>query len=154
MGNSVSPKKEYESYQKGNNNQSYNKDFQTQSNSNTSTDKDNDTKNIGKDTKIVFGTPSKGGYAEKFHFYPASYTPKDTDEEKAFETWKTIEPENPDSFGYYRYCIVEKQVPYDVIDPLVREIQSNPNIRHKGKFFVSKIEEYLVSEDFGGGELF
>jgi hypothetical protein len=108
---------------------------------------DSDSKYSYIDRKIAVGISSKEGLFPRAPLDPRSFEVKTEDEEKAIETWKTIEPNNLNSFGFYYYAIVRKRVPHDVIDELILEIKSEPYIESPGKYFVTQIKKYLADFD-------
>lgn len=111
----------------------------------SSIDSDSKYKDIDRDIEV--GTSSKEGLFPKATLDPRNFEVKTEDDEKAIATWKAIEPNNSNSFGFYYYAIVRKKVPHDVIDELVLEIKSKSYLENPGRYFVTQIKKYLADEE-------
>lgn len=105
---------------------------------------DNDSKDsfINRET---MEDPSKQGNASGVRLDPHTFVPKTPEDTKALQTWVTIEPNNPDSFGYYYDRIVRKKANFKVVDAIVHKIRRSTYIDNPGAYFVKQLDKYLTA---------
>lgn len=78
-------------------------------------------------------------------FNPEFFVPKSDSEQFAFELWNDLEPDNPESFYYYKK--VSRQLDFGLLLEIKNEVLRNTAIKNKGAGFVMKVEPYLKDEE-------
>lgn len=73
---------------------------------------------------------------------PAYFAPSNEVEFAAKTAWEQIEPNNPDSFGFYLWAI-KQELPSSKFFEFASEIKADPTIKNKGAVFNNKVREYL-----------
>lgn len=73
---------------------------------------------------------------------PEFFVPTNDLEYAAKVAWEQIEPENPDSFGFYLWAM-KQGLPADKFFEFSSEIKDDPKIKNKGAVFNKKVQDYL-----------
>ncbi len=89
---------------------------------------------------IGFDKTSKG--SERIKIDPALFSPMNDKEQAALETWRRVEPNRPESFGFYLWAINQK-IPLTKFYEFSSEIIQDPSIKNKGAVFNRKVISYL-----------
>jgi hypothetical protein len=98
--------------------------------------KDNSKYSLNIDKNII---PYKG------KVNPQMFVPQNSGQEKALETWKKIELDNPDSFDFYLKAL-KRGLPISYFDDYSDMVLSDHKIKNKGAAFVNLVEEYFKNE--------
>lgn len=80
--------------------------------------------------------------ANKKYPNPNTFKPNNAAQEAALYAWKTLEPNQPDSFSVY-LKFVKNGLSSDIIYRITSEIKQDPTVRNKGALFNTKAYEYL-----------
>lgn len=73
---------------------------------------------------------------------PEFFAPTNDLEYAAKTAWEQIEPENPDSFGFYLWAM-KQGLPADKFFEFSSEIKDDMKIKNKGAVFNKKVQDYL-----------
>lgn len=97
--------------------------------------KDIDNDYIDEDT-----SKERSGQARRVN--PESFAPRNETEYAAKNAWEQLEPDHPDSFGFYLWA-VKQGLPASKFFEFTSEIRSDFHIKNKGAFFVLRVKSYL-----------
>jgi hypothetical protein len=75
---------------------------------------------------------------------PIYFSPMTENQYNAKVLWEKLEPNNPDSFGFYLYAV--DKLPSYLLFQFASEIQQDKTIDCKGAVFVKKVKSYLKED--------
>ncbi len=73
---------------------------------------------------------------------PCTFLPENEGQYALLNAWNKIEPNKPESFGYY-LSVYKRGLPPHKFFQFVSEIEQDSTIRNRGAVFVTKVQKYF-----------